>query len=481
MTQPIHMDSCKAILEQGSNKGKQCSRPQLENGYCGKHQTQFVLEKAKEDGKIKCQTYRCNTTFTQLSETNRFCETCVKEKEEAKSTLTLCKWEEKKCEDRARESGYCGKHETRALLLQKAKEGGYRICDDAKRACKNKTLGEKLKCEECLTKTREKEKHQYQERKEANCCVTCGKEVSEYITGIRGHSIQKCQGCYTAFREIEDSRVKNKNYKLKNKLYPEAHYKQVLDSAAKRGLEVEDRLTLEIFIQLVNKPCTYCGHYVDTEAIGLDRIDSAKGYLLHNIVPCCELCNGAKGSLSVEDFELHILKIAAKIQEKREKGEDMQNEAVTEEPTSKSYLRPDKITEMYVRGKIKDYITLCIEDERSATFIQKVQEISNASPKHGAIEFKRLLKLALFSDSRARKLTVSDRKRIPRKEMFGLFNLKNTEGIVTLYERTFGETPEFKEDVEWLSQKWDSYSQQEKEVEFNRLLVKYQNKRAKSL
>ena len=474
------MESCKAILEQGKNKGKQCERPKQENGFCGKHQTQYFLEKAKEEGKVKCLTHRCNSTFTQSSVKHKYCHKCIQEKEEIKKTLNLCKWEEKKCDDRAKESGYCGKHETRALLLQKAKEGGYRICDDGKRSCKNKTLGEKLKCEECLSITREKEKQQYQERKETNCCVTCGKEISEFITGIRGHTIQKCQECYTSFREIEDSRVRNKNYKLENKLYPEAHYKRVLDSAAKRGLEVDEGLTLEIFVECVNKPCTYCGHHIDTEAIGLDRIDSAKGYLLHNIVPCCELCNGAKGTLSVNDFESHILKIATKIQEKHAKQELVHSED-NDEPSSQSYLRPDKITEMYVRGKIKEYIHLCIEDKRSPTFIQKVEEISNATPKHSPIEFKRLLKLALFSDSRARKLSASDRKRIPRKEMFGLFNLKNTDGIVQLYERTFGKTPDFKEDVEWLSQKWDSYSQQEKEIEFNRLLVKYQNKRAKSL
>ena len=472
------MDSCKAILEQGTNKGKQCERPKLHNGYCGKHQKQALLDKAKEEGKVKCLTFRCNNTFTQSSD--KYCESCVKEKEENKSTLTLCKWEEKRCEDKANESGYCGKHEPRALLLQKAKEGGYRICDDAKRACKNKTIGTNLKCEECLTKTREKEKSQYEERKENGSCVTCGEEISECITGIRGHTIQKCKECYNAFREIEDARVKNKNYKLENKLHPTAHYKRMLDSAAKRGLEVDERLTQEIFVKFVNKPCEYCGHYIDTEAIGLDRIDSAKGYLLTNIVPCCELCNAAKGRQSVEEFETHILKIADKIKEKREKDDSSEESSMSDEPTTKSYLRPDKITEMYVRGKIQEYITLCVEDKRSATFIQKVQEISNTFPKHGAIEFKRLLKLALFSDSRARKLTVSDRKRIPRKEMFGLLNLKNTADVVKLYERTFGKTPEFKEDVEWISTKWDTYSQEEKEIEFNRLLVKYQNKRAKS-
>jgi hypothetical protein len=36
---------CKAILEQGSNKGKQCQRSPLENGYCGKHQKQAEFEK----------------------------------------------------------------------------------------------------------------------------------------------------------------------------------------------------------------------------------------------------------------------------------------------------------------------------------------------------------------------------------------------------------------------------------------------------
>jgi hypothetical protein len=481
MTQPISMDSCKAILEQGINKGKQCEHPQHENGYCKKHQKQAILEKAKEDGKIKCLTYRCNNTIIKSCEKDKYCESCIKQKNEIKSSIIFCKWEEKTCKDKAKESGYCGKHEPRALILEKAKEGGYRICDDAKRACKNKTIGNNLKCEECLSKNRKKENNKYQERKEeGNLCLTCGKEISEFIIGIRGHTIQKCQECYNVFRNIEDKRSKNKNYKIENKLHPLAHYKRVLDGAAKRGLEVDEKLTVEIFIEFVNKPCEYCGHYIDTEAISLDRIDSNKGYLLNNIVPCCELCNTAKGILSVDQFENHILKIAEKIKQKREIVSHIERDDIIDEPSSKSYLRPDRITELYVRGKIQDYINLCIEDKRSAIFIQKIQEISNNTPKHSAIEFKRLLKLALFSDSRARKLSVTDRKRIPRKEMFGLFNLKNIDGIVKLYERTFGKTPEFKEDVEWLSTKWDTYKQEEKELEFNRLLVKYQNKRAHS-
>ena len=52
MSQSEH--SCKAILEQGTNKGKQCERPKLENGYCGKHQKQADIDAAISDGKRKC-------------------------------------------------------------------------------------------------------------------------------------------------------------------------------------------------------------------------------------------------------------------------------------------------------------------------------------------------------------------------------------------------------------------------------------------
>ena len=55
--------SCKAILEQGSHKGKQCERPKLENGFCGKHQKQAEIEKALEEGQRTCSKYRCTVTF----------------------------------------------------------------------------------------------------------------------------------------------------------------------------------------------------------------------------------------------------------------------------------------------------------------------------------------------------------------------------------------------------------------------------------
>lgn len=36
---------------------------------------------------------------------------------------------------------------------------------------------------------------------------------------------------------------------------------------------------------------------------GIDRLDSTKGYVLGNVVPCCRICNFAKNDLTVEEFE----------------------------------------------------------------------------------------------------------------------------------------------------------------------------------
>lgn len=35
----------------------------------------------------------------------------------------------------------------------------------------------------------------------------------------------------------------------------------------------------------------------------IDIIDNNKGYIVDNIIPCCIVCNRAKGNMSLEEFE----------------------------------------------------------------------------------------------------------------------------------------------------------------------------------
>jgi len=55
---------------------------------------------------------------------------------------------------------------------------------------------------------------------------------------------------------------------------------------------------------LINRPCFYCGQKNDTK--GLDRVDNNKGYLIENVVSCCQQCNLMKRDMSVNDFIVQI-------------------------------------------------------------------------------------------------------------------------------------------------------------------------------
>lgn len=67
-------------------------------------------------------------------------------------------------------------------------------------------------------------------------------------------------------------------------------------------------LTFKQFMEYWQKPCFYCGSGIAT--IGLDRIDSLKGYLPDNIVACCAYCNKMKLNYNTDDFIEHCKVIA---------------------------------------------------------------------------------------------------------------------------------------------------------------------------
>jgi hypothetical protein len=84
---------------------------------------------------------------------------------------------------------------------------------------------------------------------------------------------------------------------------------RVKSTAKFRGIEVT--VTQAQVLALAAMPCAYCGcppepkkggSYGRGAWNGLDRIDSAKGYLPDNVLPCCVTCNRAKGDLSVAEF-----------------------------------------------------------------------------------------------------------------------------------------------------------------------------------
>jgi 5-methylcytosine-specific restriction endonuclease McrA len=90
--------------------------------------------------------------------------------------------------------------------------------------------------------------------------------------------------------------------------------------AARRGLSWN--LGREYVRAIISKPCLYCGSIASNEKRtkntkepfkynGIDRYDNAVGYEESNVVPCCFVCNRAKGDLSATEFLEWVNKVEA--------------------------------------------------------------------------------------------------------------------------------------------------------------------------
>ncbi len=80
-------------------------------------------------------------------------------------------------------------------------------------------------------------------------------------------------------------------------------YKKGADA---KGLDFE--LSKDYFRDNFAGDCYYCGDKMPK--IGIDRIDSSKGYIKSNVVICCTECNLMKRGMSQRDFIEQCKKIA---------------------------------------------------------------------------------------------------------------------------------------------------------------------------
>ena len=132
------------------------------------------------------------------------------------------------------------------------------------------------------------------------CKCECGKEKEINAQSLMNGDTTSC-GCYQ--REKSRGAYGESTF---NRTY--TTYKQ---HAKNRNLDFN--LTKDRFLELTQKECFYCGKKSsnitksgfdngDFVYNGIDRLDSSKGYVEENIVPCCGRCNEAKMAETKEDF-----------------------------------------------------------------------------------------------------------------------------------------------------------------------------------
>lgn len=144
-------------------------------------------------------------------------------------------------------------------------------------------------------------------RAEWMCNCSCGNNVWVKTNSLKNGNTQSC-GCFRLEKSRKEYGESSKNRVLRR-------YK---NDAKKRGYEFS--ITKESFLEITSKNCSYCNEppsniqndgesYGEFIYTGIDRLDNKKGYIEGNCIPCCRICNMAKGEMSREDFLTHISKI----------------------------------------------------------------------------------------------------------------------------------------------------------------------------
>ena len=96
--------------------------------------------------------------------------------------------------------------------------------------------------------------------------------------------------------------------------------RQLILQSYKRHKKKEWKLSEDEFYRISQMDCYYCGEKPtqikkstnntgDFIYNGIDRIDSKKGYIINNVVPCCRKCNVAKSDMKLSEFKKWAIKI----------------------------------------------------------------------------------------------------------------------------------------------------------------------------
>lgn len=149
------------------------------------------------------------------------------------------------------------------------------------------------------------------------CQCTCGIKKVIRAGALRSGNTKSC-GCLHIewSKKWAPSMVRDYRQKPAGVSALRAAFCATRQSAKRRQLDFS--FTLEEFKTISSCSCHYCdsppsnlsktagGVYTWN---GVDRVDSKKGYVLENAVPCCKICNRAKGDMTLAEFERWIARV----------------------------------------------------------------------------------------------------------------------------------------------------------------------------
>jgi hypothetical protein len=324
-----------------------CKNNVKETGYCGKHARDVYRDKEKAEGIRYCDINRgcfsiCNPGYAS-------CLSCLEKMKEADNLRynTLKSVNTSEVNSPTTLCCYCGKSFEKFLTRYNKQSQSCHHCsanqkkNDDKRSArvrnyaaeKKKNIARALK--EYKTSATKK-KLEFELTKEeftkliSSPCHYCGKYKEDEVIGIdrvdsdEGYVLKNVVPCCWPCNRMKSDYDKEFFYDHCKSIHmhtsSESHgvtwascFKRVKKTynnykrscADKRKLEFT--LTPYEYERLQDKPCYICG-YKRTH-VGLDRLDSSKGYTTENTRSCCSPCNLMKCDLAYDEFISHVTSI----------------------------------------------------------------------------------------------------------------------------------------------------------------------------
>jgi len=278
-------------------KKEGCTYKTLINAYCTKHQICLFVEQSEIEGFKLCVNYiRGCRSRNDLSYPRSRCEECLvkdrekdKKKREAIAKSAEPQGDEKNCRT-------CFRSYPREDFV--GIKGDTVTCKTCRESNKRADLNRdkehvrELARENAKKPERKEVKQAWKENnydKVANYWIDYRKKKlqtdpeefkqknAEYMQKWRGDNPEK-------MKEMNIQRTNNINI----------HYGVYVNSARTKKLDFS--ISKEEYLEMVVKPCYYCGILQEKGFNGMDRLDSNGSYSVENCVSCCETCNMMKGT-----------------------------------------------------------------------------------------------------------------------------------------------------------------------------------------